>query len=251
MMSTIELYAALSKAQAEIKGAVKDSTNPHFKSRYADLESVIDAVKQPFFKFGLSFVQGVEGDSLVTTICHASGGTITSRVPLIIGKNDMQGVGSAITYARRYGLAAAAGVSQTDDDGNAACEPPRAPVAAPKPAPKPVVAMAKKEAPKPAQEPVEPIPPGLLYDGVIPPEAEENYRKQLEAWNAHKAERYSDDKDSKLWLMREMAFYGISKTLANFEEIAGILHKLSLGKTREEAKTTIMQWCSSQGFKKG
>jgi len=125
------------------------------------------------------------------------------------------------------------------------------PVAAPKPASKPVVAMAKKEAPKPAQEPVEPIPPGLLYDGVIPPEAEENYRKQLEAWNAHKAERYADDKESKLWLMREMAFYGISKTLANFEEIAGILHKLSLGKTREEAKTTIMQWCSSQGFKKG
>jgi hypothetical protein len=122
-----EIYKALSKAQSKMKGAVKDSTNPHFRSRYADLESVIDALKAPFAEAGLSYYQSVseDGQRLITTIAHESGETISGSVPLIIGKNDMQGVGSAITYARRYGLAALAGVAQTDDDGNAACEPPK------------------------------------------------------------------------------------------------------------------------------
>ncbi len=128
-----EIYKALSKAQSKMKGAVKDSTNPHFRSRYADLESVIDALKAPFAEGGLSYYQSVseDGQRLVTTIAHESGETISGSVPLIIGKQDMQGVGSAITYARRYGLAALAGVSQTDDDGNAACESPKPAVPAP------------------------------------------------------------------------------------------------------------------------
>jgi hypothetical protein len=122
-----EIYKALSKAQSKMKGAVKDSTNPHFRSRYADLESVIDALKAPFSECGLSYYQSVseDGQRLITTIAHESGETISGSVPLILAKQDMQGVGSAITYARRYGLAALAGVSQTDDDGNAACEPPK------------------------------------------------------------------------------------------------------------------------------
>jgi hypothetical protein len=135
-----EIYKALSKAQSKMKGAVKDSTNPHFRSRYADLESVIDAIKAPFAECGLSYFQCVSEDGLrlITTIAHESGETISGSVPLIIGKQDMQGVGSAITYARRYGLAALAGVSQTDDDGNAACEPP-------KPSPVPRVAARQAE----------------------------------------------------------------------------------------------------------
>jgi hypothetical protein len=134
-----EIYKALSKAQSKMKGAVKDSTNPHFRSRYADLESVIDAIKAPFAECGLSYFQCVSEDCLhlITTIAHESGETISGSVPLIIGKQDMQGVGSAITYARRYGLAALAGVSQTDDDGNAACEPPK---------PSPVPRVAAKQA---------------------------------------------------------------------------------------------------------
>jgi hypothetical protein len=134
-----EIYKALSKAQSKMKGAVKDSTNPHFRSRYADLESVIDALKAPFAECGLSYYQSVSEDGLrlITTIAHESGETISGSVPLIIGKQDMQGVGSAITYARRYGLAALAGVSQTDDDGNAACEPPK---------PSPVPRVAAKQA---------------------------------------------------------------------------------------------------------
>jgi hypothetical protein len=135
-----EIHKALSKAQSKMKGAVKDSTNPHFRSRYADLESVIDALKAPFAECGLSYFQSVseDGQRLITTIAHESGEAISGSVPLIIGKQDMQGVGSAITYARRYGLAALAGVSQTDDDGNAACEPP-------KPSPVPRVAARQAE----------------------------------------------------------------------------------------------------------
>jgi hypothetical protein len=135
-----EIHKALSKAQSKMRGAVKDSTNPHFRSRYADLESVIDALKSPFAECGLSYFQSVseDGQRLITTIAHESGETISGSVPLIIGKQDMQGVGSAITYARRYGLAALAGVSQTDDDGNAACEPP-------KPSPVPRVAARQAE----------------------------------------------------------------------------------------------------------
>ncbi len=130
-----ELFKAMSRAQAAMKGAVKDATNPHFRSRYADLESVIEAIRKPFADNGLCFFQRVAEERLVTTICHESGEMFECAVPLIIAKNDMQGVGSAITYARRYGLAAAAGVSQTDDDGNAACEAPKPVPSAPKPAP--------------------------------------------------------------------------------------------------------------------
>ena len=118
------LAKALAAAQAKLKKAAKDSENPYFSSRYADLESVIDAMRAPFAAEGLSVVQSVEGDLLKTTILHVSGEQISSFVPFVLAKKDMQAVGSAITYARRYGLAAACGISQTDDDGNAACEPP-------------------------------------------------------------------------------------------------------------------------------
>ena len=127
--SMANVCKALAAAQGKLRKAVKDSTNPHFRSRYADLESVIEAMREPFASEGLAVVQSVDEGNLVTTIFHASGESITSSVPLYIQKQDMQGVGSAITYARRYGLAAACGISQTDDDGEAACEPQ-------KPAPK-------------------------------------------------------------------------------------------------------------------
>lgn len=125
-----EICTALAKAQGALKKAAKDSTNPHFRSRYADLESVIEAMREPFTENGLSVTQSVEpaGEGLMmeTTIWHDSGQQITSTVPLIITKQDMQGVGSAITYARRYGLAAACGITQTDDDGEAAVGRPAA-----------------------------------------------------------------------------------------------------------------------------
>jgi hypothetical protein len=123
--SIASLAKALAAAQGKLRKAVKDSTNPHFRSRYADLESVIEAMREPFAAEGLSVVQLTVGAELVTIILHSSGEWIESAVPLLLLKNDMQGVGSALTYARRYGLAAACGISQTDHDGNDACPAPK------------------------------------------------------------------------------------------------------------------------------
>ena len=119
-----EIATALSKAQAVIVGAVKDKTNPHFKSDYADLASVWDACRKPLTDNGLSVVQTAsreEGGIGVTTILmHASGEWITDTLVMRPTKDDPQGAGSCITYARRYALAAMVGVAQVDDDANAA-----------------------------------------------------------------------------------------------------------------------------------
>lgn len=120
-----ELYKALAAAQSEIEGANKNSTNPHFRSKYADLGAVWDACRGSLTKHGLSVLQmprSFEGElRLVTRIAHASGDYIEDEgFPLILGKQDMQGLGSATTYARRYGLMAMVGIAPEDDDGNAA-----------------------------------------------------------------------------------------------------------------------------------
>lgn len=119
-----ELAGALSKAQGEMEAAIKDSVNPHFKSRYADLAAVWDAARAPLTKHGLSVVQTVSrGDSglfLLTSLIHSSGQWISSEMPLILSREDMQGLGSALTYARRYSLAAICGIAQDDDDAEGA-----------------------------------------------------------------------------------------------------------------------------------
>ncbi len=119
-----EIYSALSKAQEEIVGALKDSDNPFFKSKYADLASVQDAIRKPFAKNGLCASQVMEpmegGFVLVTILGHSSGQEIVSRLPVTLTDTKPQAVGSQITYARRYALAAIAGVAQIDDDGEAA-----------------------------------------------------------------------------------------------------------------------------------
>lgn len=121
-----ELAAALAKAQGTMRGALKDSDNPFFKSKYADLASVVDAIRESFSANGLSYVQTVEPTEkneakVGTIICHSSGQWIDCGcVAVPVSKADAQGFGSAITYARRYGLSAAAGVAPEDDDGNAA-----------------------------------------------------------------------------------------------------------------------------------
>jgi hypothetical protein len=120
------LSAAMALAQGEMKPAIKDATNPHFKSKYADLSSVFEAVRGPFAKHGLSVWQelGNEagGVTVSTRVVHKSGQWVQFG-PLFVpaSKQDAQGLGSAATYARRYGLAAALGVvADLDDDGNAA-----------------------------------------------------------------------------------------------------------------------------------
>lgn len=115
-----ELATALAKAQAEIEGASKSRTNPAFKSQYATLADVWDACRGPLTKNGLSIVQlpgFADGKVRVTTILmHASGQFIEETLDLPVSKNDAQGVGSALTYGRRYGLSAMTGVAPDDDD---------------------------------------------------------------------------------------------------------------------------------------
>lgn len=122
--SIAALAAALAKAQAEISGAAKDSANPYFKSKYADLESVWSACRKPLTDNGLSVIQTSQptkhGLMLVTTLAHSSGEWIRGYMPILAKDATAQSQGSGITYARRYALAAIAGVYQTDDDAEAA-----------------------------------------------------------------------------------------------------------------------------------
>lgn len=117
-----ELASALNKAQAEMSGAKKKATNPFFKSKYSDMNAVVDAIRQPFCDNGLSYSQfplfesgcvGVE-----TILMHESGEWISSILMLPMTKQDPQAAGSAITYARRYSLQSIAGIPSEDDDGN-------------------------------------------------------------------------------------------------------------------------------------
>lgn len=120
----VKLSEALSKAQSEMGGAVKDSKNPFFKSSYADLTSVIKSIKEPFANNGLAFVQfPINGDKavgVVTRLMHSSGEWLESEYTLPLVKNDPQSAGSAITYARRYALSAMVGIPAVDDDAELA-----------------------------------------------------------------------------------------------------------------------------------
>lgn len=127
-----ELASALAKAQGEITGALKDSANPFFKSKYADLASCWDACRGPLSKHGLAVfqaaettneLQGVQRDevhlALTTTLAHSSGQWMRSTLRVNPKDDTPQAMGSALTYARRYALTAMVGVAQVDDDGNA------------------------------------------------------------------------------------------------------------------------------------
>lgn len=135
------LYSAMAKAFPAIDAAVKDSSNPHFKNKYADLSSVVSAIKPALAPHGLWFRQVTHreagGVTVETLICHASGEEVSGGLYFVpASKNDAQGYGSATTYARRYSLQTAFGVPSDDDDGNAAAKarsqaanaPPTAPV---------------------------------------------------------------------------------------------------------------------------
>jgi hypothetical protein len=120
-----KIAPALLQAQREIRFAAKDAKNPHFKNTYADLPAVIDAVKGPLNDAGIIFIQTPAPSDdgklhLTTRLIHESGEWIESTAVTPLQKADPQGVGSAITYMRRYSLAAITGLYQDDDDGNAA-----------------------------------------------------------------------------------------------------------------------------------
>ena len=122
---TIEKLAeALCAAQGEMGGAVKGSANPFFKSSYADLTSVIKAIKEPCSKHGLNYVQLPHRDGssigVVTRLIHTSGQWLENEFTLPMVKGDPQAAGSAVTYARRYALQALFGIPAVDDDAEAA-----------------------------------------------------------------------------------------------------------------------------------
>ena len=121
------IAGALAAAQLVMGKALKSAQNPHFKSKYADLASVVDACMPALNQHGIAVIQPTVDDEtgryVKTILIHGeSGETLDCRVPLIVGKNDMQGYGSAVTYARRYGLMSMAGIAPEDDDGNGAAK---------------------------------------------------------------------------------------------------------------------------------
>ena len=116
---------ALATAQAKMGKALKSANNPHFKAKYADLSSVVDACMPSLNECGIAVIQPPTDDEngryVETILIHGeSGQQLSCRVPLIVEKQNMQGYGSAVTYARRYGLMSMAGIAPEDDDGNAA-----------------------------------------------------------------------------------------------------------------------------------
>lgn len=125
-----EISTALVRAQKNFGPAIRNAANPHFRSRYADLAACLDAVQPALNEAGIALLQKAipcdTGVAVETILVHESGETMscgTFHVPA--AKNDPQGYGSALTYARRYSLMAACGIAPEDDDGNAASAPQR------------------------------------------------------------------------------------------------------------------------------
>jgi len=197
-----KLGDALAKAQAEMEGAAKDATNPHFRSKYADLASIRDACR-PLAKFGIAFLQPTRAEgphvTVTTLLLHSSGEWIAEDLTLTAGQNTPQAVGSAITYGRRYGLAAMVGIAPEDDDGEAA-EPRNAtPISIPDRRPD----GSRPAADKPAKPPKSTAP--VKFDSWwagLALVAEDGIEALLEAWqkagrdlkeHAHAKHRYEFD----------------------------------------------------------
>jgi hypothetical protein len=155
-----EFATAFAQAQGAMTVAAKDSTNPHFKSKYADLASVVDAVRPHLSSNGLSFTQSVSTEpgivTVETTIFHKSGQWISNRLSVACRDLTPQPVGSAITYARRYTLMSICGIAPAEDDDGEAAQgrpQPQRPALPPK-------------APPPPAEPVKPTTLPEQFDGV-------------------------------------------------------------------------------------
>jgi len=131
------IASALVRAQRGFAPALKTSTNPHFRSKYVDLAGCIEAVVDALNAAGIALVQRTSEDSTGVTVetvfVHESGETLEcGKLHVPAAKQDPQGYGSALTYARRYSLMAACGIAPEDDDGNAASKTPAPKVSATK-----------------------------------------------------------------------------------------------------------------------
>ncbi len=181
----VALYAALARAQSQISVPGKNAVNPAFKSRYVDLSAVLAAVLPAWNANGLAITQfpvvaeDCSSIELTTLISHTSGEWMESSIRRPVGKRDPHGIGSAITYARRYTVASIAGLMQDDDDGNLASQvdvsrvearnvvrqtapaPAPAPKAALAPAAAPALAPAPEPSPAPAAAPAPALAPAV------------------------------------------------------------------------------------------
>lgn len=178
-----EIAAALAKAQAQIKGAVKDAANPFFKSKYADLASVWDACRSALTAQGIAVVQSIGAvDNKVrvsTMLVHASGQWFADDLLMLPKEDTPQAVGSCATYGRRYALAAFAGVAPEDDDAEAA--------------------QGRGTVAKATEKPVA-APPAGFTDWLTDMEAAADQGTDVlqAAWKASKAE-YRNAIDPKVW----------------------------------------------------
>jgi hypothetical protein len=125
MSTTKNIYGAFVQAQKEFSPALKTASNPHFKSRYADLATCVEAVLDALNNHGIALMQRTHEDAsgvtVETVFIHESGEEMNGgRLHVPASKQDPQGYGSALSYARRYSLMAACGIAPEDDDGNAA-----------------------------------------------------------------------------------------------------------------------------------
>lgn len=114
------IYSKIIKFKAIVGAIKKDGLNPHYKNKYATIESVLEAIEQPLKEVGLGFIQCPQETGLKTIVFCDNGETILESFVPYIGATDMQKLGSAITYARRYALVSMFGLEQEDDDGNKA-----------------------------------------------------------------------------------------------------------------------------------
>jgi hypothetical protein len=143
-----KVCAAFLKAQKGFAPALKTATNPHFKSRYADLSAVVEAVIDSLNENGIGLLQvthpNATGVAIETLLIHESGEKLSGGVLTVpAAKQDPQGYGSALTYARRYSLMATCGIAPEDDDGNAASKKPVSAVSPIRPNPEPLMRAAK------------------------------------------------------------------------------------------------------------
>jgi hypothetical protein len=218
------LAGALAKAQGEIRGAAKDSLNPHFKNKYADLASVWDACRAALSKNGIAVTQVTGGEppqvKVTTVLMHSSGEWIAGDLTMAAQQNTPQAIGSTITYARRYALAAAVGVAPDDDDGNAASGRP-APERAEQPEPTPSSNVDKVKAKVQAANGAKPDPAKqILGEAIVALGNEPDARAFLKAQRGEKVG--SPVTEDELPGLRS-ALMARKKSKKNVDDAAGIL----------------------------
>lgn len=187
-----ELATALAKAQGMMRNAELDRVNPFFKSKYATLASVWDAIRVPLSENGLSIAQAVTQESermyLETVMMHTSGQYIISQYPILPAKNDPQGIGVALTYARRYSLAPMVGITaDEDDDGNGANSKQQSQQPT----------QAHRQQPAPAPQPAPVTPPMVIAQTIRSQQQRDEVAEIAEAYakngNGHAPEPSADE----------------------------------------------------------